>query len=360
VSVLIGDTVPLVLGSESSCDETGAAVVRGDGTVLSDVVQSQVELHRPFGGVVPELASRDHLRNLGPVVREALTRAGVALDALDAVAVTHRPGLVGALLVGVQAAKGIAWAAGKPLFGVDHLVGHLLSVFLKRPEDPPSPMPEFPFVCLIASGGHTALYRVNAPDPSQIAQLGATRDDAAGEAFDKVAKLLGLGYPGGPCIDALASQGDPNAVSFPRPMRQKESLEFSFSGLKTSVAAHIAREGVPSGQRLADVCASFQAVVTSTLAEKLIRAAVRENVDRVVLGGGVAANRELRMRVATLARGRGFAVHLPSPASCTDNAAMIAYVGATRAVRESADGWDLVATSETVLSQSTRKGRGAR
>jgi N6-L-threonylcarbamoyladenine synthase len=352
--------VPLILGIESSCDETGAAVVRGDGTVLSDVVQSQVELHRPFGGVVPELASRDHLRNLGPVVRDALDRAGTALDAIDAVAVTHRPGLVGALLVGVQAAKGIAWAAGKPLFGVDHLVGHLLSVFLKRAEDPSFPAPEFPFVCLIASGGHTALYRVNAPAPSQIVELGATRDDAAGEAFDKVAKLLGLGYPGGPRVDALAAQGDPHAVTFPRPMRRKDSLEFSFSGLKTSVAAYVAREGVPSGQRLADVCASFQSVVTSTLAEKLVRAATWENVQRVVLGGGVAANRELRARVAKLAGERGMVAHLPSPASCTDNAAMIAYVGATRAVHEAGDGWDLVATSDTLLSQRTRKGRGAR
>lgn len=350
----------IVLGVESSCDETGAAVVQGDGAVLSDVVQSQVALHRPFGGVVPELASRDHLRNLGPVVREALARAGISFEALDAVAVTHRPGLVGALLVGVQAAKGIAWAVGKPLFGVDHLVGHLLSVFLRRPEDPPSLAPQFPFACLIASGGHTALYRVDAPDPSRIVELGATRDDAAGEAFDKVAKLLGLGYPGGPRIDALASHGDPRAVSFPRPMRHKDSLEFSFSGLKTSVAAHIAREGIPTGQRLADVCASFQAVVTSTLAEKLFRAAAREGVERVVLGGGVAANRELRSRVVALARERGIAAYLPSPASCTDNAAMIAYVGATRARHEAGDGWDLTATSATLLSPRTRKGRGAR
>jgi N6-L-threonylcarbamoyladenine synthase len=361
VFVLIDKNVPVVLGIESSCDETGAAVVRGDGVVLSDVVQSQVAVHTPFGGVVPELASRDHLRNLGPVVREALDRAGILLDAIDAVAVTHRPGLVGALLVGVQAAKGIAWAAGKPLFGVDHLVGHLLSVFLRRLGEPPSAVaPTFPFVCLIASGGHTALCRVDAPEPSQIVELGATRDDAAGEAFDKVAKLLGLGYPGGPRIDALASQGSAQAVSFPRPMRQKDSLEFSFSGLKTSVAAFVAREGIPTGQRLADVCASFQAVVTSTLAEKLFRAAAREKVDHVVLGGGVAANRELRARVASLASERGMVAHVPSFASCTDNAAMIAYVGATRAVREPADGWDLIATSDTVLSRRTRKGRGAR
>ena len=357
---------------KSSCDETGAAVVRDDGIVLSDVVQSQVDVHTPFGGVVPELASRDHLRNLGPVVRDALAVARITLHEIDAVAVTHRPGLVGALLVGVQAAKGIAWAAGKPLYGVDHLVGHLLSVFLRRAEDRPSPRPKFPFVCLIASGGHTALYRVDAPHSSRIVELGATRDDAAGEAFDKVAKVLGLGYPGGPVIDRLAAQGDPtripfvapmahsSSVAFPRPMRHDGSLEFSFSGLKTSVAAYLGREGAPAGRRLADVCASFQSVVTSTLAEKLLRAALRENVGSVVLGGGVAANRELRARVTDLAAERGIAAHLPSPASCTDNAAMIAYAGATRARYEAGDGWDLVATSATVLPRNTRKGRGPR
>lgn len=352
--------VALVLGIESSCDETGAAVVRDDGVVLSDVVQSQVAIHTPFGGVVPELASRDHVRNLGPVVRQALLCAGIGLEDIDAVAVTHRPGLVGALLVGVQAAKGIAWALGKPLYGVDHLVGHLLSVFLRRPEDPFSAAPEFPFVCLIASGGHTALYRVDAADTCRIVELGATRDDAAGEAFDKVGKLLGLGYPGGPRIDALATQGDPAAVPFPRPMQRSESLEFSFSGLKTSVAAHVEREGIPAGQRLADVCASFQAVVTSTLAERVLCAARREKVGHVVLGGGVAANRELRARVAKLAVEQGLVAHLPSLASCTDNAAMIAYAGATRALREPGDGWGLVAMSASILPCGTRKGRGKR
>ena len=187
----------LVLGIESSCDETGAALVDDAGRVASDVVHSQVKLHAAYGGVVPELASRDHLRSVGPVVREALGRAGVALADVGGIAVTNRPGLVGALLVGVQAAKGLAWAAGKPLVGVDHLMGHLLAVFLRRGEGDP-PVPRFPFVCLLASGGHTAIYRVDAPRADAIVELGATRDDAAGEAFDKVAKLLGLGYPGGP------------------------------------------------------------------------------------------------------------------------------------------------------------------
>jgi N6-L-threonylcarbamoyladenine synthase len=349
----------LVLGIESSCDETGAAVVEGTGLVRSDVVQSQVELHAPHGGVVPELASRDHLRNLSPVVHEALSKAEVALSEIDAVAVTNRPGLVGALLVGVQAAKGLAWAAGKPLFGVDHLVGHLLSVFLRRPEDPPSTVPSFPFVCLIASGGHTALYRVDGPDPSEIRELGATRDDAAGEAFDKVAKVLGLGYPGGPRIDTLAAEGRAGAVRLPNPMAGP-SLEFSFSGLKTAVAMKVRESGIPKGQALADMCASFQAVATGILSEKLIRAAVREGVGHVVLGGGVAANRELRARVKQLASDRGIVAHVPALKSCTDNAAMIAYAGAMRAAREPPDGWDLVATSATVLLRRTRKGSGKR
>jgi N6-L-threonylcarbamoyladenine synthase len=351
-----------VLGIESSCDETAAAVVTGDGHVLSDVVHSQVSLHAEHGGVVPELASRDHLRNAGPVVRAALSRASVTLADLDAVAVTHRPGLVGALLVGVQVAKGLAWAADRPLFGVDHLIGHILSIFLVR-GDPSEPrrLPAFPFVALLVSGGHTALYRVEAPSADAIVELGATRDDAAGEAFDKVGKLLGLGYPGGPRIDQLARTGDPKAIALSSPMAQRDSLEFSFSGLKTQVAQWVAREGTPEGQRLADLCASFQATVTQTLASKLVRAAERDGIPRVVIGGGVAANRELRERVTDLAARRGLQAFVPEVASCTDNAAMIAYTGALRARDGGAgDGWDLVATSATVLPRSTRKGRGAR
>jgi N6-L-threonylcarbamoyladenine synthase len=349
----------LILGIESSCDETGAAVVEVGGVVRSDVVQSQVDLHAPYGGVVPELASRDHLRNLAPVVREALADAAVTLEDIDAVAVTNRPGLVGALLVGVQAAKGLAWAAGKPLYGVDHLVGHLLSVFLVRPEDPRPPPPPYPFVCLIASGGHTALYRVNGPSSSEIRELGATRDDAAGEAFDKVAKVLGLGYPGGPRIDALAAKGRGDAVRLPNPMAGS-SLEFSFSGLKTAVAMTVREQGVPQGQALADLCASFQATATGVLVDKLIRAAEREEVGHVVLGGGVAANHELRERVVRASEKRGLVAHVPSLKSCTDNAAMIAYAGAMRALREPPDGWDLVATSRSVLPRGTKKGSGKR
>lgn len=349
----------LVLGIESSCDETGAAVVDDDGRVFSDVVHSQVSLHATYGGVVPELASRDHLRSVGPVVREALARAGVTLAGVGGVAVTNRPGLVGALLVGVQAAKGLAWAAGKPLVGVDHLMGHLLAVFLRR-DEADAPSPSFPFVCLLASGGHTAIYRVDAPRADAIAELGATRDDAAGEAFDKVAKLLGLGYPGGPAIDRLAPSGDASKVKLSAPMTASGSLQMSFSGIKTQVAQLVAREGPAAGGHRADVCAAFQTAVTSSLARKLVDAALREKVADVVLGGGVAANRELRRRACELGEARGLRVLVPPLASCTDNAAMIAYAGALRLARGERDAWDLVATSETILARETRKGRGRR
>jgi len=311
-----------VLGIESSCDETGAAVVDDTGRVLSDVVQSQIDLHAPYGGVIPELASRDHLRNLNPVVDEALARAGLTLSDLDGIAVTNRPGLVGALLVGVQAAKGLAWATGVPLVGVDHLVGHLLAVYLRRKETSPEP-PELPFVALLASGGHTAIYRVDGMRASDVRELGATRDDAAGEAFDKVAKLLGLGYPGGPVIDRLAKQGNPEAVPLTLPMAHARSFEMSFSGIKTQVAALVRDRPRKSEQEIADLCASFQAAVTGVLAKKLIAAARAEGVKTVVLGGGVAANSELRERTTKLAGEHGIRAVLPELASCTDNAAMI-------------------------------------
>jgi N6-L-threonylcarbamoyladenine synthase len=354
----------LVLGIESSCDETGAAVVTDDGRVLSDVVQSQV-VHAEWGGVVPELASRDHARNVLPVVREALARAKVSLDALDGVAVTCRPGLVGALLVGVQAAKGLAFGADKPIVGVDHLMGHLLAVFLRRGDEAPAdsaPTPAFPFVALLASGGHTAIYRVGGTRAADIVELGATRDDAAGEAFDKVAKLLGLGYPGGPAVDALARKGNADAVKLARPMAHARSLDMSFSGIKTQVAAlvHQAPALATDRARAADVCAAFQRAVTSVLADKLLAAAEREGVADVVLGGGVAANSELRRRVTEGATRLGLRAHVPPLASCTDNGAMIAYAGAMRLLRGERDGWDLAATSATALARLTRKGRGAR
>ena len=351
----------LVLGIESSCDETAAAVVDDTGRVRSDVVHSQVKLHAAYGGVVPELASRDHLRNVGPVLVESLERAGVALANIDGIAVTNRPGLVGALLVGVQAAKGLAWAAGKPMVGVDHLIGHILAVFLRRGDGGDVPSPRFPFVCLLASGGHSALYRVSGPFAEGVVELGATRDDSAGEAFDKVAKLLGLEYPGGPAIERFAVLGDASRVRLKAPMASGESLEMSFSGIKTQVA-QLFPEG-DANKSEADVrnaCAAFQTAVTTVLAEKTTRAAVREGVEDIVLSGGVAANRELRRRVSELAAARGVRVLAPPTVSCTDNAAMIAYAGALRLKRGDRDGWDMTAQGETMLAKRTRKGRGRR
>jgi N6-L-threonylcarbamoyladenine synthase len=350
----------LVLGIESSCDETAAAVVDQTGRVFSDVVHSQAGVHVPYGGVVPELASRDHFRNVGPVVRAALDRARVSLAAIDGVAVTNRPGLVGALLVGVQTAKGLAWAARKPIVGVDHLIGHLLSVFVRR-EGGPISLPEFPFVCLLASGGHTAVYRVDGPQAEAIRELGATRDDAAGEAFDKVAKMLDLPYPGGPAIERAAALGDPTRFKLVTPMASSETAEMSFSGLKTQVAQRVFHDGaVKTEADVRDLCATFQAAVAEVLSQKVICAAVRENVAHVVLGGGVAANGELRRRALDRGGRSGLQVHIPAIASCTDNAAMIAYAGSLRLARHERDTWDLAATSQTILQRRTRKGGGRR
>lgn len=322
-----------VLGIESSCDETAAAVVTTEGRVLSDVVASQVAMHAQYGGVVPELASRAHLENVWHVVERAVEEAG-GLASIDAVAVTQGPGLVGALLVGISAGKALAWSRGLPLVGVDHLVGHLFAPFLQRGETA-TPVPELPFVALLASGGHTALYEVHGPD--RITMLGQTRDDAAGEAFDKGAKLLGLGYPGGPVVDRLAAEGTPTRAELPRPMLRKGSLEFSFSGLKTALARHVELHGVPEGPALADLCAAYQGAIVEVLAQKAMEACKQVGIPRLVLAGGVAANRGLRARATALAEKRGVAVFVPPIASCTDNAAMIAYVGALELARGERD-----------------------
>ena len=351
----------LVLGIESSCDETAAAVVHKDGTVLSDVIHSQIGLHAPYGGVVPELASRDHMKNVAPVVEQALKNAKLRLDDIDGVSVTCRPGLSGALLVGVQMAQGLAWAKQKPIVGVDHLVGHLMAVYLKHPDTQAPSAPEFPFVALLASGGHTAIYRVNGPLPEQIFELGATRDDAAGEAYDKVAKLLGLGYPGGPIIDKLAKEGDANVIPLSKPMSRKDSLEFSFSGLKTNVAYWVAEHGAPSNnQTLRDLAAAFQHRVVDALVTKTVRAARQQGVNTIVLGGGVAANSALRAQSVAAGSKYGIRVVVPPFKSCTDNAAMIAFAGSHRLARGDDDTFQIEVSPRTILPRVTRKGRGLR
>jgi N6-L-threonylcarbamoyladenine synthase len=337
----------IVLGIESSCDETAAAIVHDDGRVLADVVASQIALHAPYGGVVPELAARAHMQNISPVIEQALAAARIDLSGIDGVAVTNGPGLIGALLVGVQAAKAIAFARGLPIVGVNHLIGHLLSAQLTRAGDA-ARAPELPFIALVASGGHTALYEVRGA--SDVEQLGQTRDDAAGEAFDKVAKLLALGYPGGPRIDKLAAEGDAARVRLPRPLRRRGTLEFSFSGLKTAVAQHLRVHGRPErAQDVADLCASFQQVVVESLVDKCLAACEQRGLQRLVITGGVACNRGLRALAQTRCNALGIELHVPPPRACTDNAAMIAYAGACRLVRGENDGLDLAVFSRSPI-----------
>ena len=313
----------LVLGIETSCDETAAAVIEGGKAIRSNVISSQVLVHAEYGGVVPEVASRQHLATVVKVVRQALSDAGVEASAHDGIAATCGPGLVGPLLVGVEMAKSMAYAIGKPVVGVNHLRGHLAAVYLEHPKNPAPP--PFPHVALLVSGGHTTLFRVEAKATTRL--LGSTRDDAAGEAFDKVAKLLGLGYPGGAVIDRLAATGNPSALQFPRALPGRADLDFSFSGLKTAVATKLEKEGRPQGPALGDFCASFQAAVVDVLVKKARRALLREGPRHLVVCGGVAANRGLRQALAEAAREDGFSLYIPTPGLCTDNAAMIALAG---------------------------------
>ena len=309
----------LVLGLETSCDETAAALVEDGRRVLSDVVSTQVDIHRRWGGVVPELASRNHIVQVMPVLHEALTRAGKTLADVDLIAVTSGPGLIGALLVGVQVAKTLSLALGKPFVGANHLEGHLLAARLL--EDAPEP----PFLGLIVSGGHTSFYEVQ--DYGRYRLVGSTRDDAAGEAYDKTARILGLPYPGGLPIDQLARNGNPEAIRFPRALPQHDSFDVSFSGLKTSVLNHVRKHGVPEGQALADLCASFQEAVADVLSKKFVAAARQLGLERMVLSGGVAANSRLRALCLERAQERGLKLYLPPVRLCTDNGAMIAAAG---------------------------------
>ena len=310
----------LLLAIESSCDETAAAVLQDGITLLSSVVESQILVHSPYGGVVPELASRRHIETIYPVVDQALKQAAIRLDQLDVIAVTQGPGLVGSLLIGMSFAKAIAYVENLPCIGVNHMAGHLLSVFLGDEH------PSFPYIALIASGGHSSLYLAN--DPLSYKQIGQTRDDAAGEAFDKVAKLLGLGYPGGPIISEKAEKGNPEAVSFPRAWLENDSLDFSFSGVKTAVVNYVNKAKQKEEElHISDICASFQEAVADVLVEKTIRAAKKSGVSQIVLAGGVGANQRLREHLTLRGRDENIAVFLPPRHFCTDNAAMIAIAG---------------------------------
>jgi N6-L-threonylcarbamoyladenine synthase len=309
-----------ILAIESSCDETAAAVVEDGQKVRSSVVASQVSIHRKYGGVVPELASRHHVEAILPVIQEALSQAEINLAGLEGIAVTQGPGLVGSLLVGIAAAKSLAYVLNLPIVGVNHILGHVAAIFLDF-----SGL-KFPFISLVVSGGHTSLFRVESR--TRMALIGRTRDDAAGEAFDKVAKLLELGYPGGEIIDRLSREGDRRAIVFPRTLLEPDSLDFSFSGLKTAVLNYVkGLGGKLTPYQVRDVAASFQEAVVDTLVSKVFRAARQEGIREVVVAGGVACNSRLREKLSQEGKESGMEVCFPAPALCTDNAAMIGVAG---------------------------------
>ncbi|MCS7300593.1 MAG: tRNA (adenosine(37)-N6)-threonylcarbamoyltransferase complex transferase subunit TsaD [Fimbriimonadales bacterium] len=332
-----------VLGIETSCDETSVAVLDGR-VVRASVVASQADLHAQWGGVVPEAAARQHVERLNPILQQALDEAGVALTQLDAIAVTNRPGLVGALVVGLATAKALAFALNRPLIGINHLEGHLYSAFLTEPEQP---VP-FPHLSLIVSGGHTELVLAHGHGDYQL--LGHTLDDAAGEAFDKTARLLNLGYPGGPAIDQRARQGDPSAFAFPR--AQVEGWNFSFSGLKTAVrrtVESLQAQGALNEATLNDLCASFQQAVLDALIEKTLAAAQAYGISTITVVGGVAANSALQAQMHQACESAGLTLYIPPPKYCTDNAAMIALAGYFRLLRGERDDYDLDAYASAPL-----------
>jgi N6-L-threonylcarbamoyladenine synthase len=328
----------LVLGVETSCDDTAAAVLRDGREILANIVSAQDQVHGPYGGVVPELASRQHSQNILPIIDAALRDAGVSIAEIDGIAVTHGPGLVGSLLVGLSFAKGLAFRWQIPLVGVNHLEAHLLAIQLEQKVP-------FPYIALLASGGHTLLYCVGGV--GNYRYLGGTRDDAAGEAFDKVAKMMGLGYPGGRIIDNLAKRGDRHAVRFPRARFRKGSYEFSFSGIKTAVWHCLKTPG--SAHRQEDIAASFQEAVVDMLVQPAIKAARATGVERIVLSGGVAANSRLRAKMKEEADAEHISVFFPAPKFCTDNAAMIALTGHEWLMRGRRDDYRLNADADLTL-----------
>ncbi|MBM4312738.1 MAG: tRNA (adenosine(37)-N6)-threonylcarbamoyltransferase complex transferase subunit TsaD [Deltaproteobacteria bacterium] len=333
----------VILGVETSCDETAAAVVRDGRILLSNVIASQVDVHARYGGVVPEIASRKHIEAIAPVIQQALRDAGVTLGEIEGVAVTRGPGLIGSLLVGLSAAKALSYARRLPLVGVNHLEGHVAAIFLTD-----SSPPAFPFIALVVSGGHTTIYRVE--DFHRFVILGQTRDDAAGEAFDKAAKLMEIGYPGGVVIDRLAQTGDCSAVAFPRAM--KDCLDFSFSGLKTSLLMRLRKKGTPfSTEELPDLAASYQEAIVDVLVEKTLRSALESSIPRIVLCGGVAANTRLRSRFREETARFAIDFFVPPPVLCTDNAGMIAVVGEHLFREGRRDGLNLNAVSRWPISR---------
>ncbi len=334
-----------ILAVETSCDETSAAVVVNGRQIKSNIISSQIDIHKKFGGVVPEIASRKHVELVMPVISQALEEASMELEQVDAIAVTYGPGLVGALLVGLSAAKGLAFALGKPLIGVHHIEGHIAANYLENDVLKP------PFICLVASGGHSHIVHVS--DYNSFRVVGRTRDDAAGEAFDKIARALGLGYPGGPLIDAEAKKGDPRAVDFPRVHFNDGTLDFSFSGLKTAVLNYLnGKEQKGETINIPDVCASFQQAVVDVLVKNTIQAAIDNDVGQIALAGGVASNSQLRSGMKEAAERNGMEMFYPRPVLCTDNAAMIGAAAYYEFINGKASGLDLNAIPSLKLGDA--------
>ena len=332
----------ITLGIESSCDETSIAVVADGRELLSNVISSQIAVHTVFGGVVPEIASRHHLQNINAVLDQSLSEAGVDLDQVDLIGVTNGPGLIGAVVIGVATAKALSFAKDIPLVGVNHMHGHVSANYLQYPELEP------PFLALIVSGGHTNIVEVT--DYNECRVLGSTRDDAAGEAYDKVARVIGLGYPGGPKIDKAAREGDPEAIHFKRVYLDKDSLDFSFSGLKTAVLNYINTEKMAGREiSVADISASFQQAVLDVIVDKTISAALSLNKDRLVVAGGVAANSRLRSDLAAACAQHGISLYVPEPVLCTDNGAMIAAAAYYKYRKQGADDLHLDAFADLPL-----------